>query len=282
MKYIYTPEEALSIADTLLRFLREQKFIVAVEQILHEDAPCNTTLLARKGHLNILLEAQNEACCDSSLKELALWLHNKRVCAELFIATHRTASFSGQFFKDLDQSGIGLILVEDTGNLKIDRHPQNPALIVCPDPTLKFASYKSKVNQCVAKFNLPHSFLTPGNPRMDAARDMCELVEGLTEEVALTGTRKNFIKLTEKNVKDQDWSSQINTLASQRACVSDRNPIIDTTLKTDLHSFRSVRNLLDHKVSTKRKEVERQQQLAERMMMGPRLVATLTAIKQRL
>lgn len=282
MKYIYTPEEAISIADTLLKFLQGRKFTVAIEQPLDEDAPCATTLIAKKGHLNILFEAQNEVSCNESLRDLALWLHNKRICAELFLATHRNTTFSGQFFRQLDHSGIGLILVEHSGKVTIDRQPQNPALIVCPDPSLKFGPYTEKVNECIAKFNLPHSFLMPGNPRMDAARDMCEIVEGLTEELALTAVDKNILRLTERNVKSQDWSTQINTLASSKACVAGKTPVVDSRFKTDLQSFRGVRNLLDHRVTSKQKEVERQQQLAERMMMGPRLVATLVRKKARL
>lgn len=279
MKFIYTPEEALSIAQILFDFLKSQSFTVSIDQALNDEAPCSTTLIAKKAELSILVEAQNQANCDQYLKDLALWLNNHRFYAELFIATHRDASFSGSFFKQLDQTGIGLILVEDSGSVKIERQPRNPALVVCPEPTLKFGPFESKVKECIAKFNLPHSFLTSGSPRFDAARDMCEIVEGLTEELAITGVRKKILKLKEKNIEDQDWYGQINTLASKKACLPGKSPIIDGNFKADLHSFRGMRNLLDHRARSKRKEVERQQQLAERMMMGPRLIAVLVAKK---
>lgn len=282
MNYIYTPEEARSIADALSKFLKSHGFTVNVDEALNDDAPCSTTLIAKRAELSILFEAQNQVSCEEHLKDLALWLNNHRFYAELFIATHRDMTFSGAFLKQLDQTGIGLILVEDSGNVKIERQPRNPALVVCPEPTLKFGPFQSKVKECIAKFNLPQSFLTPGNPRVDAARDICEIVEGLTEELAVKGVRKKILKLNEKNIKDQDWSGQINTLASRKACLPGKNPIIDNDFKTDLHSFRGMRNLLDHKARSKRKEVERQQQLAERMMMGPRLVAELTAKKRKL
>lgn len=282
MKYIYTPEEALSIADTLSKFLKGQGFTVNIDKALNSEAPCSTTLIAQKAELSILFEAQNQVNCEQHLKDLALWLNNHRFYAELFIATHRDATFSGAFFKQLNQTGIGLIVVEDSGNVTIERQPRNPALVVCPEPTLKFGPFESKVKECLAKFNLPHSFLTPGNPRVDAARDICEIVEGLTEELAIKGVRKKILKLNEKHIKNQNWSNQIDTLASRKACLPGKTPIIDNNFRTDLHSFRGMRNLLDHKARSKRKEVERQQQLAERMMMGPRLVAELIAKKRKL
>ena len=76
MKYIYTPEEALSIAQTLFDFLKSQSFTVSIDQALNDEAPCSTTLIAKKAELSILFEAQNQVNCAQYLKDLALWLNN--------------------------------------------------------------------------------------------------------------------------------------------------------------------------------------------------------------
>jgi hypothetical protein len=69
---------------------------------------------------------------------------------------------------------------------------------------------------------------------------------------------------------------------SQKPCSPGKSPIVGSTLKDDLHSFRGARNLLDHKVTNKREDTKRQQQFAERMMQGPRLVAELVSLNRKL
>jgi hypothetical protein len=240
-------------------------------------------LIATKGSLAILLEAQHRLICDQYIKDLSYWLNSNRHNAELFIIADRnTASFSGDFLKQLNQTGVGLILVEDDLEPAIERSPKNPALIISPEPTLRFGPYEKEVKSCIAKFNSPCSFLSDYNPRLDAARDMCEIVEGLTEELAIYAVKKKHITLTEKDIMEKDWAGQIDTLRSAKACAPGKSPILDEPLKIDLHSFRGIRNLLDHKTRTRTQEIDRQQQLAERMMMGPRLVDRLVKMKRRI
>ncbi|GAH87112.1 unnamed protein product, partial [marine sediment metagenome] len=246
MKYVYTPEEAISIARTLFDFLTKLKLNVKVDQPLNDQAPCSTTLIAKKGELNILIEAQYQVTCDEDMKDLALWLQNQRFYAELFLATHIDTNFSGTFLKKLDQTGIGLLIIDKDGTVKIEREPKNPALIVCPDPTLKYGKYKSSVSECLKKFNQPNSFLAPENPRKDALRDMCELVEELTEKVILAVVKKGFIKRDENDVPNMRWSDQINILAAQDVYIQNQTAFVSEELKTDLHSFRNGRNLIDH------------------------------------
>lgn len=283
MKYIYTPEEVRPIADAIFKFMRNHGFDVSIEKPFCNDAPCATTLIATKGSLAILLEAQHRLICDQYIKDLSHWLNSNRHNAELFIIADRnTTSFSGDFLKQLNQTGVGLILVEDDLEPTIERSPKNPALIISPEPTLRFGPYEKEVKSCIAKFNSPCSFLSAHNPRFDAARDMCEIVEGLTEKLAIHAVKKKHLKLTEQNIIDQDWASQINTLGSQNACTPGESPILCDSLKTDLHSFRGIRNFLDHKTRSRTQEIDRQQQLSERMMMGPRLIDRLVKIKRKI
>jgi hypothetical protein len=81
---------------------------------------------------------------------------------------------------------------------------------------------------------------------------------------------------------EKDWAGQIDTLRSSNVCAPGKTPLLSEPLKIDLHSFRGIRNLLDHKTRTRTQEIDRQQQLAERMMMGPRLVDRLVKIKRRI
>lgn len=152
--------------------------------------------------------------------------------------------------------------------------PKNPALIVTPDPTLKFGDCKVEVNSAIRKFN--------EIDRKDGLRDMCELVERETEKLAILAVRKGLLRLGEADVQRQDWSGQINTLASPNTYNPGNTPLLDSKLKDDLHSFRGARNLIDHKVTSKRAEIKRQRQFQERMMMGPRLIAELVSLKRKI
>ena len=111
----------------------------------------------------------------------------------------------------------------------------------------------------------------------DTVTDDC-----LTEEVGLAACRKGWLKMPEPDFKAKDWAGQINELARKEAYNSPRSPLISANLKDDLHSFRNARNLVDHKVQSRREDTKRQKQFAERMMQGARLVAELVSIKRKI
>jgi len=278
MDYIYTPEEAQPIADAVRKFLLGKKYDVQVEKAITTDVQYRTTLLVTKDHYSILVDAQHKPEVDISIKDLVVWLFSNAQCAELFIATDRSASFSGKFLRALDNTGIGLMIVEEDGSVRIDRNPKNPALIAKPEPGLKFGNYSKQVELCLRKFNSPSSLLSEDNQRKDALRDLCEIVEGQTEKLSVLLSNKGYLIRDEGTIKKLSWNDQINLLASRNQYTSNFTPVIIESLKIDLHSFRDARNKLDHKVRSKRAEIARQQQLTERMMMGTRLVANLVSI----
>lgn len=164
-------------------------------------------------------------------------------------------------------------MIDENGDVSESQNPRNPALVVTPDPTLRFGDCKDEIANAVKKFNNVN--------RKDGLRDMCEVVERETEELALRAVRKGWLTMNEAAIKGKDWSSQIDTLASKNAYTVGKNPIVSATFKNDLHSFRGARNLVDHKVRGKRDDANRQKQFAERMMQGPRLVAELVALQRR-
>ena len=278
MDYICTPEEAQPIANAVKKFLISHKYNVKVEKAINNSVEYRTTLLAQRNHYSILIEAQHRPDIEESIRNLALDIFRESLCAELFIATNRDANFSGKFLKELDKSGIGMIIVEENGTINIDRKPKNPALIVTPEPGLKYGKYATQVSSCLKKFNTPNSLFCVDNFRKDALRDLCEIVENMTEELSILLTNKGYITCDEDAIRNLSWSSQINLLASSKSYNTGYTPVINDSLKTDLHSFRDARNKIDHKVNSKREEIARQQQMPERMMMGPRLIDNLMSI----
>src|SRR5205085_1745215 len=139
--------------------------------------------------------------------------------------------------EELKADGVGLLLVDEDGVVTASIAARNPALVITPDPRLRYGTCRNEVLESIRKFN--------DGGRKDGLRDMCEMVERLTEEVALQAVRRGVLKLTEGDVKAKDWSSQIDTLESKNACNIGQVPVLITTLKVDLHSFRGARNLLD-------------------------------------
>ena len=174
---------------------------------------------------------------------------------------------------EMKRDGVGWLVVADDGRVSESTPALNPVLVVTPDPNLRYGDCHGAVTSALKNFNEVN--------RKDGLRDMCEIVEGETEDLALICVRRNLLRMDAMAIKNMDWSEQINALASVNAYNPGCTPIIDDSFKTDLHSFRGARNLVDHKVSNKRDDKRRQLQFAERMMQGPRIVAELVRLKRK-
>ncbi len=237
------------------------------------DAPYRTTLIASKAGLKHLVEAQGTLTYAEPIRELAMWLIGRRAYTELYLAImHHTviqAGLLGQMKKD----GVGLLIVEEDASVSVFQRARSPALQVTPEPTLTYGKCKAEVNEAVRKFN--------GGERKDGLRDMCELVERETDKVVRKATKKGHLNINEQAIENMNWSDQINILAAAKRYHRPYRALVDQNLRNDFHSFRGARNLVDHKVKSKREDAKRQKQFAERMMQGPRLVSDLVSLHRK-
>src|ERR1051326_1925814 len=271
MAFEFTPDDAQPIALAVARQMRKQSMAVSFELAAWPDAPYRTTIVADHGEKKVLIEAQREFDFHRELKTLAGVLMMRRHYAELSIATAPGASLEARILAEARELCVGLTLV-DHDRVTTVQPPRNPALIVNPDPTLKFGKYKTEVESCLQKFNYIN--------RKDGLRDIFEIVERETERLLELAIKKGLSRIPMTSVSSKDWSEQINSLGS--TATSSGIPVLDDKLKTDLHSFRGARNLLDHKVRGKKNEIARERQFAERMAQGPRLLAEILAIGRRI
>lgn len=274
MRFEVTPEEARAAAVVIHKHFKKQRMRVKVEKPAWPTAPYRTTLVAEKAGRHVLVEAQGTLSYGRSLKDLVVWLGANRHYAEVYVATTDEAVLQAGVLREMKADGVGLFVVSDGGVVTEQHRARNPALVVTPDPTLKFGPSKAEVQAAVRKFN--------ETDRKDGLRDMCEVVERLTDEVGAAACRKGWLNIPEASFKAKDWASQINELARREAYNPPRGPVISQNLKDDMHSFRGARNLVDHKVRSRREDSKRQRQFAERMMQGPRLVAELVSIKRKI
>jgi hypothetical protein len=274
VKYKFTPDEAQPVANAVASHLRRQGFKVRYETPLKKDAQylC-PTLLAKKRELWWLVEAQGNPSYGKTIRDLAHWLAANNEYAELYLATTAESDIQTGLLTELEKDGVGFLLVNDDKSVEVYRNAINHALVVTPEPTLKYGCYRQEVTSAVTKFNTVN--------RKDGLRDMCEIVEGLTEKLVQKAVDKGYF-LDERITEGKDWCGQINILASAKTYKSGHRPIVEDTLKTDLHSFRGARNLMAHKPRNAREEAKRQRQFQERMMMGPRLVAELVSLMHRI
>ena len=168
-----------------------------------------------------------------------------------------------------------MIIVDENGNANISIEAGNPALMVTPDPNLRFGEYRDQIHTIVNKFN--------SGSRKDALRDLCELGEHMTDKLINKALRKHYFKttVTQANIDAMNWESTINTLGSHNQCISGTLPIFDSVLKTDMISFKNGRNLVDHQVRTARERRERELQFADRATLGLRLCSKLVSIIRR-
>ena len=266
------PEETELIVFSVAAYYEHDKYRIRQLYAIADDAPYRTTLVATKGAFNVLIEAQKTPHFHRSLESLARWLAAQGKHCEFYVATDDDTALTGGFLRELKAEGVGLLVVNETGQIDVHIKARNHALVVRPDPGLNLGSSREAVAGALTKFN--------NVDRKDGLRDMCEIVEGLTEEVLVAAARRGLVAMDEATARSRDWSTQIDSLASSNCC--NGNPIIDSGLKGDLHSFRDGRNLVDHPVVGRREDIRRERRYADKMMMGPRLVAELQETKRRL
>lgn len=275
MEFNFTPEEAQPAAEAIARYLQQRKKMsVSVEVAGWQDAPLRTTLLGKQSSLLTLVEVQGSLSYTRPIKELAAWIAARRHYAELSIAVPSEATLKAGTLQELQGDGVGLLVVDEDGSIREALKPKNPALVITPDPNLKLGKCKAEVINAVGKFN--------ELDRKDGLRDMCELVERETEALAVLAAKKGVLSRNVSVVQGMDWSNQINVLASPDTYTQGNSPIIDDKFKTDMHSFRGARNLIDHKARNKKEERERELQFAERMLQGPRLIAKLVSLQRKI
>jgi hypothetical protein len=265
MKFEITPDEAQKPAEAVIKYFKKKKMKIKVEQA--------GTVLAEKAGRKVLVEAQGTLSYGRSLQDLAAWLAANRHYAELYVATMTDSVLEVGVLHQMKMDGVGLLIVTDGDIITEHLRAKNPALVITPDPTLSLGASKTETRAAIQKFN--------ETDRKDGLRDMCEIVERLTEELGVSASRKGYLKIPEGPFKAKDWAGQINELARNDAYNAPHVPVIGALLKDDLHSFRGGRNLIDHKARSYREEQRRQKQFADRMMQGPRLVAELIAIRRR-
>jgi hypothetical protein len=227
----------------------------------------------KQGLLTKLIEAQGDLNFHRELQNFAHWLAAERQYVELYIATSDEAAVPPVVLQRVRRDGVGLLISDAEGKVHVLEKARNPALQVTPDPTLKYGDCKPEVKEAVEKFN--------ETDRKDGLRDLCEIVERETEELALRASRRGLLKMDENALKSMDWSSQINALASVNAYNPGHEPMFTPPMKDDMHSFTRGRNLVDHKVRGKKENAQRERQFAERMMQGPRLLAELISLQRK-
>jgi hypothetical protein len=271
MDFALTPDEAQATALAVRAYLRRHKYKTEIEPSLAAGVP-RPTVVGELNGLKVAVEAQQKPSLTITVKELLNWANINRVYMEVYIAAGVEGEVSGHLLKDMKRLGFGLMLI-DGQEVEISHKARNPALIVTPEPTLRLGRCKSEVRAAVSRFN--------DGDRKPALGEMCEVVERETDLLCRKLSRKEWIDKDEATVEKMDWSNQINVAASSSRYVDKRKPIVNGALKDDLHSFRGARNLIDHKVRSKREDRERQRQFAERMMMGPRLTAELLSLQRR-
>jgi hypothetical protein len=273
MKFTLTPVESQNIARAAAKHFIKKGFSVKSEKPLSDAAPYRTTLLAEKGAYKILIEAQSNISYGERLIILAQYLFANRLNCGFYLATNYECLIPLKIIGLLKRDGVGLLGVHGKDHVEHMHEARNPALVITPDPTLTYGDKTSQVRKLIERFNQ--------GERKDALRDMFELMEGFTEEVVLKAARKGYISKTRPEILALDWNNKIDILRAKSA-KNGNEPLISNTLRNDLHSFRSGRNLLDHRAVGRHAEFQRECQFGDRMMTGARLVTELISAKNRL
>ena len=272
MDFRFTPEEAWGVAETVATHLRRRKYAVKFESAIRNGAPFRTTLIAvREGHPMVLVDAHGTPALTDGLRALAHWLGAEREYCELFVAVDEESPITPKLQASLREAGIGLYVRSEDGAVRVEIPARNAALVITPDPGLKYWHNKAEVTLLVDRFNQ--------GGRKDALRDLCELLERETELVVEKAIHRGVIDLSSAQLGRMSWANQIEALAAAGRYAKG-TPILSSSQKDDFISFKGARNLLDHKAKSEQERSRREHQYAERMMQGCRLVSELSAIRR--
>lgn len=260
------------MAEAAAKDLTRRKYSVTLESALREGAPFRTTLIgARAGYPTILVDAHGTPTLTDGLRALANWLGAEREYCELFVVVDEEASTTPKLQVSLREIGIGLLVCAADGAVSTEIPARNAALVVTPDPGLKYWHNKAEVMRLVDRFNR--------GERKDALRDLCELLERETELVVEKAIVRGVVNLSQSQLAGMKWGNQIEALAAPGRHVRG-TPTLSNSQKDDFISFKGARNLLDHKVKTENERAKREHQYAERMMQGCRLLSEISTIRR--
>ena len=168
MKFDFTPEEAQKTATIIAKHLGKTMKVHA-ERSYSKTAPYCTTLMAEANGLTILIDTQGAVDYHRQLRDLRNWIFAERAYVELHVATSPQGGLITGVLQEMKDNGVGLMTVGADNKIIELAKARNPALIISPDPTLKYGKCKNEVLESLEKFNNVN--------RKDGLRDMCELVE---------------------------------------------------------------------------------------------------------
>ena len=69
------------------------------------------------------------------------------------MATPSDATLQAGTLEEMKKDGVGLLVVDNDGKISVSQKARNPALVITPDPTLKYGDCKTEVTASVRKFN---------------------------------------------------------------------------------------------------------------------------------
>ncbi len=272
MKYSNIAEEARPIARIVIKFYKKKKLSILAKWPWLDSKYCATFCFMNLD-LPLIVETQGRLDYHKSLRGFVQWFFGRRQYGEIFIATSDESSLPAQDLKEMKSDGVGLLLVSETGQVVVHQQGRNPALVVNPDPTLKYGNRKSEIMDAMTKFNEVD--------RKDGLRDLCEIFESEIHKLLELAIRKGYLIMPLTSLTQKDLNERIDTLSSRNAYQQGRLPLIDSVLHRDLHSFRGARNLIDHPVKNKKEGMRRQRQFADRMISGARLLSDLYHVRMK-
>lgn len=272
IEFLSTPDEAQSAALAVVSHYKSKNYEVEVEIAVTDDVRFRPTITAVNRYMRVIVEALKEPQYDEGLKDLVRWAAVNRMYGEIYIATGPEVDFKPSFLSAIKRDGIGVLLVDEQGQVNHYHRAKNPALMIASNPSLALGKCKGEVEAEIQRFN--------DGERKPALQQMCEIVERETDKLVRKAARKQWLNADEKAASKMLFANQIDVLTSDKSYRGNRKSPLSEGLKSDLNSFRSVRNLVSHKARTKKEEREREKQFVERMMMGPRLIEAVLKLNK--
>jgi len=168
--------------------------------------------------------------------------------------------------------GLGILSVRD-GTVLVQQAAVNCSQRFPMPGRRGLGRHRTAIEDAVTKYN--------EGRRLDALRDVTDAFEDAIDSLGRLGITRGKLACSAAEFATFDLEKRINQMAMTNFHGNTQTPLYDEPMRRDLLSFKGARNLGHHRRG--RAENRRlNQQYAERMAMGIRLVGDIVAIQRQL
>lgn len=266
-------------ADKIIQLYKKQNFKITFVESIDSEFTYKPHIICSKRYEKIAIEIREKCNVESFFEKFVLGCQAKRIHVKLYFAVPEYINDEETLISHnqkniLEKRGIGLLIIrdkdikEDLGTIACNR-------FFAIESGSSVGIHKKNLDQLVKEYNKGKC--------LSSIRDLSEMVELETFNLATKAAKKKTINLNVLNIQNNkySWEDIINCLSSKDYKSNPQTRYFTPVFSNSIKEFKDVRNLSDHKKNAKQlKELE--EKYPEAMIKGIRLLRELIKMKNKI